>query len=78
MSICLSACISEAAIGRISTKFDIGNLYEKSVEKTQIGLKFGQQYRTHCVETYVRFIVVGDIKWQLRHFFFFSSEMSGC
>jgi len=39
MSVCLSACISEAAVGRISTKFYIGNLYEKSVEKTQIGLK---------------------------------------
>ena len=39
MSVRLSACISVTAIGRISMKFHVGNLYEKSVEKTQIGLK---------------------------------------
>ena len=66
MSVCLSACISEAAVGRISTKFDIGNLYEKSVEKIQIGLKSDSNIGHIAWRSKYILLFAGDIKWLLR------------
>jgi len=69
MYVCLSACISEAAIGRISTKFGIGNLHEKSVEKTQIGLKSDSSIGHIAWRHKYVLLLSGTFQWQLRGFF---------
>jgi hypothetical protein len=40
-----SACISVASTGSISVKFGTGDFYEKPVERLQILVKIGQNYR---------------------------------
>jgi len=66
ISVHLAAC-QRVPTGRNSVKYDTGDFYEKSVEKIQIWLKSGKQYRALCMKKYVLFIVAGDIKSTLKH-----------
>jgi len=52
---------SAAPTGRISAKFDTGDLYKTCRDKPNL-VKIGRKYRALYTEARVRCIVAGDIK----------------